>query len=73
MYVQKSICARTKVKLNIPQLDTCQVMEGRSISNWNGSGPQFCVTSNGKKLEMVANEMNLNTNLDLSRAYWIKK
>ena len=71
MYVQKSICARTKVKLNrsIPQLDTSQVMEGRSISNWNGSGPQFCVTSNGNKLEIVANEMNLNTNLDLSRAY----
>ena len=24
----------------------------------------FCVTSNGNKLEKVANQMNLNTNLD---------
>ena len=28
----------------------------------------FCVTSNGNKLEIVVNQMNLNTNLDLSRA-----
>ena len=29
----------------------------------------FCVTSNGNKLEIVVNQMNLNINLDLSRAY----
>ena len=29
----------------------------------------FCVTSNENKLEIVANNMNLNTSLDLSRAY----
>ena len=29
----------------------------------------FCVTLNGNKLEIVTNQMNLNTNLDLSRAY----
>ena len=32
----------------------------------------FCVTSNGNKLEIVANQINLNTNLDLSRAHRIK-
>ena len=29
----------------------------------------LCVNSNGNKLEIVANEMKLNTNLDLSRDY----
>ena len=29
----------------------------------------LCVTSNGNKLEIVANQMNLNINLDLSRVY----
>ena len=33
---------------------------------------QFCITSNGNILEIVANQMNLNTNLDFSRAYWIE-
>ena len=32
----------------------------------------FCVTSNGNKLEMVANQTNLNTNLELSRAHRVK-
>ena len=30
------------------------------------------IISNGNKLEIAANQMNLNTNLDLSRDYWIK-
>ena len=29
----------------------------------------FCLTSNGNNLEIVANEMNSNTDLDLPRAY----
>ena len=32
----------------------------------------FCVTSNGNKLEIVTNQVNLDTNLDLSMAYCIK-
>ena len=32
----------------------------------------FCVTLNGNKLEIVANQMNLNKNLDVPRAYLIK-
>ena len=29
----------------------------------------FCVTSNGNRLEIVTNQINLNTNLDYSRTY----
>ena len=31
-----------------------------------------CMFSNGNKLEIVANAMNLNTNLNLSKSYWIE-
>ena len=36
----------------------------RNSRSWH-----FCVASNGNKLEIVANQINLNTNLDLARAY----
>ena len=32
----------------------------------------FCITSNGNKLERVANQLNLNTNLGMSSAYSIE-
>ena len=32
----------------------------------------FCLASNENKLEILANQINLNSILDLSRAYWIK-
>ena len=32
----------------------------------------FCAASNENKLEIAVNQMNLNTNKDLSRVYWIK-
>ena len=39
----------------------------RNCQSWNYR--HFCVTSNGNKLLIFVNQMNLNTNLDLSRDY----
>ena len=39
----------------------------RNSQSWNYR--HFCVTSNGNKLLIFVNQMNLNTNLDLSRDY----
>ena len=43
------------------------VWNSRSRLYWH-----LCVISNGNELEIVTNQMNLNTNLDLSKIYWIK-
>ena len=42
----------------------------RNIRSWDYL--HFCAASNGNKLEIVSNQINLSTNLYLSRVYWIK-